>query len=344
MSIVPKHLIRYGLVLLGTAAAVGCDGVTDPGSISLSLSQTSATVAQGGSQTVTATLTRIGGFTGTVNLTVTGSQSGVTATVSDVHTSGSVTTATVTILAGAAVEAVYPLVVHATGSGVGEVTQAFTLTVTAPPPAPGYTLSLSASTLSIAQSAWSPSTAVYLARTNFTGNVTLSVDNLPTGVTSFFQPFNSVTGSPWAMLLLVAGNALPGTYTNLLVRGVAAGLSDRTAPLTLTITVAPFTLTLSSPSLDIVRGAAPQTITVNLRRHSYTGPVELYVYGYLDDDGALPPGVTVEFSPSVVTGDSSLLSVTVSAATLPGVYALSVYGDSTAGWFEQVLTLTVTAP
>ena len=243
MSIVPKHLIRYGLVLLGTAAAVGCDGVTDPGSISLSLSQTSATVAQGGSQTVTATLTRIGGFTGTVNLTVTGSQSGVTATVSDVHTSGSVTTATVTILAGAAVEAVYPLVVHATGSGVGEVTQAFTLTVTAPPPAPGYTLSLSASTLSIAQ------------------------------------------------------------------------------------------------------GASTPTTTVNLIRHNYTGPVTLYVVGTDDHDWyALPSGVTAAFSSNPASGDSSVLTLSVDAATVPGVYVVRVGGEASAGWFEVLLTLTVTAP
>jgi hypothetical protein len=34
----------------------------------------------------------------------------------------------------------------------------------------------------------------------------------------------------------VAGKALPGTFANLLVRGVVSGLPDRTAPLTLTVT------------------------------------------------------------------------------------------------------------
>lgn len=143
MSVHPKHLIRHRLILLGiAAAAVGCtsegDGVIDPGSISLSLSETGATVQQGSSQAVTATLTRAGGFSGAVDFTVTGAPSGVTATVSNVQTTGAVTTATITIVVGASVaSAVYPLVVHGTGSGVSEVTQAFTLTVTGPPAEPG---------------------------------------------------------------------------------------------------------------------------------------------------------------------------------------------------------------
>ena len=120
--------------------ACGVDGPpTDSGSIFLSIATTSATVLQGGSQPVTATLTRIGGFSGTVSLSVTGQPSGVTAAVSDMQTSGAVTTATITIAVGAAVTpAVYPLLVHGTGSGVSDVTQVFTLTVTDTPAEPGY--------------------------------------------------------------------------------------------------------------------------------------------------------------------------------------------------------------
>lgn len=239
----PKRLIRYGLVFLSTALAVGCssdgDGGTGPGTISLSINPASATVQQGGSQTVTATLTRAGGFTGTVNLDVTGEPTGVTATVSDVQTSGSVTTASVTILVGAAVApALYPLVLHGTGSGVSEVTHAFALTVTAAP-VPAYTLALSSATLSIAQGAATPTTTVNLVRTNFTGSVTLSVENLPTGVTAALNPASPISGNSSVLTLTVATNAPTGTFTNLLVRGTATGLTDRTAPLSLTITAAP---------------------------------------------------------------------------------------------------------
>jgi hypothetical protein len=419
--------------------------VTDPGSIALSLSQNSATVEQGGSQTITATLTRFGGFSGTVNLTVTGAESGITATVANVQTSGSVTTATVTILAGDAAPGEYRLVVHGTGSSVGEVTQVFTLTVpvglgisislsatslsivqgastptttvsitrlghqattvghyvtglpagvtdsfdpaswpdgastvltltvsataapgsynlqvnaydpeqegevsapltlivTAPPPAPGYTLSLPQD-LSISQGSSSLLSPLYLFRTGFTGNVTLSVDSLPTGVTAYF-PVNPTANDSTQFWLNVAPDAVPGSYGNLLVRGVAAGLADRTAPLTLTITVAPFVLTLSSSALSIEQGAATPTATVNVVRHDFTGPVTLFAYGDIDEDGALPPGVTVAFSTNPVTGDSSVLTVSVGAGTAPGVYHIYVYGEASTGWSEEMLTLTVTA-
>jgi glucose/arabinose dehydrogenase len=143
MSVLFQHILRCGLVLLAGSAAYGCasdgDPLPGPGSIALSLSEPSATVQQGGSQPVTATLTRAGGFSGTVDLTVTGAPSGVTASVSNLQTTGAVTSATVTIVVAPGVApAVYPLVVHGTGSGVSEVTQAFTLTVTAPPAEPGY--------------------------------------------------------------------------------------------------------------------------------------------------------------------------------------------------------------
>lgn len=134
MPIQSSRLTRYGLALLTAAVAVGCkdDGVTDPGAIALALNPTGGSVAQGGNTTTTATLTRSGNFTGSVTLSVTGAPAGVTAAVSNIQTTGAVTTATVTV--GAAVAAgTYPLVVHGTGTGVTEASANFTLTVTAAP-------------------------------------------------------------------------------------------------------------------------------------------------------------------------------------------------------------------
>src|SRR5689334_2442686 len=117
MSLLPKHLIRYALALLGTAVVAGCSSSgtdnNNPGTITLALNPTSASVQQGAQAVVTGTLTRGGGFTGTVNLTVTGNPTGVTAAVSNVVTSGLVTTATITISVDAATTpGTYPIVVH----------------------------------------------------------------------------------------------------------------------------------------------------------------------------------------------------------------------------------------
>lgn len=140
-DIVPKHLIRRGLALLGTAAAIGCSsGVTDtePSGIALVILPNSASILQGGSATVAATLTRSGDFTGTVNLTVTGVPTGVAAVVSNVQSTGVVTTATVTLnVSGSTIPGAYSLVVHGSAIGVTEATAAFALTVEPSCPAAG---------------------------------------------------------------------------------------------------------------------------------------------------------------------------------------------------------------
>jgi hypothetical protein len=339
--IISKHLIRRGLVLLGTAVAVGCssgDGGTGPGAIALVIVPTSASISQGGSAAVAATLTRSGGFTGTVALTVTGAPTGVTGVVSNVVTTGTTTTATVTINVDAAtVLGNYNLVVHGTGTGVTDATAAFTLTVTEPP---AFTLTLNPTTLSIVQGAATPTTTVTLVRTNFTGNVALSVENLPTGVTASFAPASPISGSTSVLTLTVAGNAPTGTFTNLLVRAVAAPLTDRTAPLSLTITAAApsFGLSLTQATLSIAQGASTPTTTVNIARINFTGDVALSVLN-------LPTGVTAAFAPAnPQTGNSAVLTLTVAAGAPTGTFTnLSVQGVGTTGTVSTPLTLTITA-
>jgi hypothetical protein len=236
MSIQPRQLIRYGLALLTALVAVGCkdDGdITDPGAITLTLNPTGATVAQGGNTTTSATLTRSGDFTGSVTLGVTGAPSGVTAAVSNIQTTGLVTTATVTVTVGAAVApGTYPLVVRGSGTGVTEATANFSLTVTAAP-AGSYTLSLSSAVLSIAQGASTPTTTVNVNRSNFAGAVQLAVTGLPAGVTAAFAP-NPATGNS-SVLTLTVGAAVPAQLYNLMVTG-AASVGNQSTPLTLTVT------------------------------------------------------------------------------------------------------------
>jgi len=455
MSSFPTQLIRFGLILLTSSAAVACDYEgpgpdpvegpgPDPMSIALSIDTAGATLVEGGSQPVRATLTRIGGFSGNVNIFVTGQPAGVTASVSDMQTSGAVTTATVSIAVGAGVTPdVYLLLVHGTGNGVNAVTQAFTLTVgldlgfsislpdsalsieqgggaltttvkvsrvshlgavqlavtglpsgvtaafdfsapglsgnssvltlTVDPTTPAgiYHLQVKASdperegfvstpltltvtsppgysfsappTLSVTQGDSGPLIPVYLIRSSFTGSVTLSIQNLPAGVGAFIYPENPVPGSSTSIFLWAAGSAVPGTYSNLLLRGVAPGLSDVTAPLTLTIRVAPFALTLSQETLIITPGAAPLSVTVNLVRSSFSGLVTLHV-DLGDEEGSMPPGVTAAFSPNLTAANSSQLTFTAAAAATPGSYDLYVWGEAQSGYFWYVpLTLIVTS-
>lgn len=325
---ISKHLIRYGLVLLSTAVVAACssgDGGTEPGEIVLGLNPNSATIQQGGSAPVTGTLTRSGGFTGTVNLTVTGAPTGVTAVVSNVVTTGLVTTATITInVAATTTPGTYNLTARGNGTGVSEATAAFTLTVTAAP-APAYTLTLTQSALSIVQGAATPTTQVNLGRTNFTGNVTLTVENLPTGVTAGFNPANPISGNLSVLTLTVAPTATPGT-SNLVVRGTATGLTDRTAPLTLTITAAgSFTLGVTpAGGVTIVQGTSDNSKTITITRVNYAANITLTAEN-------LPAGVTASFAGNPVGGNSSVLTLTATAgATVGGPVTVTIRGTGPA--------------
>ena len=226
-------------VLLAVLAACSSDGGggPEPGpdpAIAITLASSAASIPQGGSAPVAATLTRSGGFTGTVNLTVEGVPAGVTGSVGNVQTTGGTTTATVTIqVAGTTAPGTYQLTVRATGSGVNDATAPFALTVTAVA-AGSYTLALNPATLSLARGA-SGNTTVGITRTEgFTGAVQLSVEGAPTGVTTAFNP-GSATGATSTLTVTVAAGAPTGNHT-LTIKGTAAGQPDRTTTLQLTVT------------------------------------------------------------------------------------------------------------
>ena len=99
-----RRVRAVGAALMIAAVAAGCSGDNGNGpnpSITLSLSSSALTIVQGGTDHVTATITRTN-FTGAINITVEGAPSGVTGTVSDIATTGNTTTGTVTIAVDAA--------------------------------------------------------------------------------------------------------------------------------------------------------------------------------------------------------------------------------------------------
>jgi hypothetical protein len=94
-------------------------------------------------------------------------------------------------------------------------------------------LSATPATLTVARGANGTRT-IDLARTSFTGNVTLTVEGLPAGVTAAFAP-SPATGATSVMTITVPATATPGTY-NLTIRGTGTGITDATMTFVLTIT------------------------------------------------------------------------------------------------------------
>src|SRR5207302_1715435 len=221
------------------------------------------------------------------------------------------------------------LTVNGTGAP-GSRSTPLTLTVSA---APDYTLSLSPTALTIGQGA-TGTTTVTIARTNFTGAVTLSLGNAPSGVTGSFNPA-APTGTNSTLTMVVGAAVVPGVY-NLTVDGTATA-GNRSTPLTLTVSApAPdYTLSVSPTALTIAQGASGNS-TVTIGRTNFTGAVTLSLTG-------APTGVTGAFTPAAPTGTSATLTVSVSYLATPGVYNLTVNGTASVGNRSTPLTLTVSA-
>ena len=204
---------------------------------------------------------------------------------------------------------------------------------TTPTVTPLYTLSLASSTTSIV-AGQSGTVNLTLARTSFTATVALAVTGLPSGATASFAPNPAQDAS---VLTINTGTAVAGTY-NLLVTGTAAGLSDRTASLALTITAAPvpgYTMALSPGAASVQQGSTTP-VTVTLTRTSFTGNVNLAVAG-------LPTGATSSVATNPVTGTSATITLGGGTAT-PGTYSLTVTGTAT-GLADRTapFALTITA-
>ncbi len=217
------------------ALACGSDGDNGPvgntGSIQIAVEPASLSVEQGGTNSVVVSLTRAGGFTGAVSLAITGLPAGVTTTVTPQQLSGATTTATVAVTAAAAVPTgAYTATITATAQGVSQATASYQLNVTA---APDYALAVAPTSLTLAAGSRGSAT-IAIARTNFTGGVTLALANPPAGITGAFTPSTSTTATA-ALEVNVAAGVTPGTYT-LAIRGSATGIAERTASLDLTVT------------------------------------------------------------------------------------------------------------
>ena len=200
------------------------------------------------------------------------------------------------------------------------------------------TVAAGSPTLSVAQNAAGTSTIV-VARTNFTGDVALTAEGLPAGVTATFTPSALTSGGTSSSLsLAVSGTAtITSTPAQITIRARGTGVTDATAPLALSITASvagAVTITATPISASITAGQQASTVVKITRAGGFTGGVNLTVTG-------APTGMTTTLSSSnPFTGDSLNLSVSTLTSVTPGSYSLMVRANS-AGLTEATASYTV---
>ena len=314
---------------IGAATAQYTLVVTAAPASSYTLTATPAAAAPGGSGTSTISIQRTN-FTGSVALTLDNPPAGITGTFNPASTTGNTSELTINV-AGTVAPGTFNLTVKGTATGQTDKTVTVVLTVAAA----NYTLSASPAALTIAPGA-NANTTVTINRTNFTGNVTLSLDAPPTGITAAFNPA-STTGNTSTATISVAGTVAPGNHT-LTIKGTATGVADKTTTVALTVSAGgSFTIEAAPATMTIAPGAN-QVSTITIVRTNLTSDVALSLVNP-------PAGITGTFTPATLTGSAltSSLQVSVAANVTPGPYTLTVQGAAGSITRTTPIALTVGA-
>jgi hypothetical protein len=293
-------------------------------SFTLSASYGNLSLNQGGTANTTITVNDQYGFTGNVNLAVTSTlPAGVTASWGTNPTSGtSVLTLTATSSAAPGTTAV-----TITGTS-GNLSATTTVSVTVY--APNFTLSYGGG-LSIGQGSSATGYVYVNDEYGFTGNVSLSISGLPSGVTATWSQNPTTYNST---LTLTAASSVPTGPFTATITGTSGSL---TATTTATFTVYAPTFTLSGGySLNIGQGSSGTTYIYVNDEYGFNGSVNLSVTG-------LPSGVTATWSQNPTTY-SSMLTLTASSSAPTGQYTVTVTGTSGSISATTTVTLGVFVP
>jgi hypothetical protein len=275
-SISASNVYEYETIATATVpiTVVGTSGFT------LASSPSTLSVTQGSSTTATVTVTDQGGFTGAVSFTATGLPMGVTASFSP---TSSTTSSVLTLTASSTATTGGPVTVTITGTS-GSTTASTTVALTVNPlVTSGFTISPSASSLTVLQGASGTDTITVTDIGGFTGSVAFTASGMPSGVTAAFNPTSSATSS--VLTLMASSTATTGAFTI-----TVTGTSGTTATTNITLNVV---TSGGGGALDIDAGGAASGSWV------------------ADDD--FSGGTALSYSNAVTT---SLLSGTVPPATV----------------------------
>ena len=216
--------MKFPQLLTGAAGAAllmcltGCSGFSSGSQntnltpdFTLAVTPTAASVAQGGSTSVSASVAPQDGFSGTVQLSVGGLPAGATASFSSSTVNGS-GNPSITITTSKSVPAgQYSLTVSGAS---GTLTHAadVALTVSTTSNTADFSLSMSPSVQSITAGNSASFTATIAPTNGFTGSVTLGASSLPTGVTASFSPASITTSGTSTLTFTSTKSTVAGTY------------------------------------------------------------------------------------------------------------------------------------
>jgi subtilase family serine protease len=203
------------------------------------------------------------------------------------------------------------------------------------PPAPGFNLSASPSSLSIAQGGAGTTTVTSTVTGGFDSTVGLSASG-PAGVTIGFSPssFGAGAGSS-QMSISVASTVAAGTYTITVTGSSGSMVATTTVSLTVTGTAPGFSLSSSPSSISIARSSSGKVTISSAATGGFNSAISLTASGQGSQN-------SVTFSPATLTGSaSSTMTITVGRRASVGNHTITITGQSGSTKHTTTVTLTV---
>jgi subtilase family serine protease len=204
---------------------------------------------------------------------------------------------------------------------------------------PGFSLSASPGSVSIAQGGSGSSTITSTVTGGFDSAVSLSASGQPSGVTVGLSP-TSITGTGTSsMSITVASTVAAGTYA-ITVTGTS-GSTSHTTSVSLTVTssggTGNFTISVSPSSGYLLRGESGYAVVTTSVSGGFSAPITLSASG-------IPSGVTGSFSPNPIASPGSGTSdftLTVSRNAPTGTSVITITGTGGGQTHTTTLTFTV---
>ena len=307
---------NYLLTIIGTDGTLThtADVTLSVTDFTLDATPASQTVVKGNTATYTATITALNGYTGTASFSLAGLPPFSTATFTPASLTASGSSTLTIATTSNTPAAIYPLTITASD---GTATHSVPLTLEVDPVG-NFSLTVSPASQSITPGQNAGYGITVGSSGGFKEVVVLSMSGLPAGATGTISP-NSITGSGLASLSITTSPTTPGGTYTLTITG-ASGPLVRTTTATLVILTPDFSLSASPGSQEIIVGQSTSYTVTLSPVNNYAGTVSFSLSGLPADAGAtFIPG-------SLLTSGTTTLTITTTAATVPGTYPLSITG------------------
>ncbi len=203
---------------------------------------------------------------------------------------------------------------------------------------PGFTISASPNSVSVAQGSNGSSTITTAVFGGFASAIALSASGQPSGVAVGFSPasFAAPGSGTSTMSITVPAGTATGTST-ITVTGMGGGVTQTTT-VSLTVTGAggsgDFSLSASPTSVSVAWGSSGTTTITATPSGGFNSAISLSASG-------VPSGVTVTFSPTSISSGSGTSKMTMKVAVRAGTGSHTITITGTGGGKSHTTTVTL---